>query len=107
MSSAPTAPAVDSAGSALLTGLVSVNGAQPGDTASLVVRAPPGATCSISYTTPAGTRSTARGLIPKTASANGQVSWNWVIGSSTRPGTGRVEVSCSPGGVVTTPISIG
>jgi hypothetical protein len=54
----------------------------------------PGATCSIVYTTPAGTASTAQGLGTRTADANGAVSWTWSIGPSTRSGTGTVDVTC-------------
>lgn len=87
--------------------LVSVSGGGIGGTATLVVQAPPGASCTITYTTPAGTLSTAAGLVPRTANTSGQVSWTWTIGSSTRPGMGSVTVSCLPGGSVTTPITIG
>lgn len=76
---------------------VSVVGGRPGGRASVTVQTVPKASCSISYRTPAGTRSTAQGLVPTTADANGRASWSWVIGSNTRPGTGTVTVSC--GGV--------
>jgi hypothetical protein len=55
----------------------------------------PGASCSIVYVTPAGTVSEAQGLGNKTAGENGRVSWSWKIGSNTRPGTGRVTVTCN------------
>jgi micrococcal nuclease len=74
--------------------LVEVVGGPPRSTARVVARTSPSAQCSISYRTPAGTPSTAQGLIPKTADSTGQVSWSWVIGSSTRPGIGRVTVTC-------------
>jgi endonuclease YncB( thermonuclease family) len=66
----------------------------PGDTATLTAQAWPGASCDISYVTPAGNRSTAQGLTPKTAGSDGSISWEWVIGSRTRPGTGQVTVTC-------------
>lgn len=53
-----------------------------------------GASCDITYVTPSGSTSTAQGLGPKTAGPDGTVSWTWVIGSSTRPGTGSVTVVC-------------
>jgi hypothetical protein len=87
--------------------IVSANGARPGGTATLSAQAPPGASCSISYFTPAGTNSTAQGLVTKTAGANGSVSWSWVIGTATRPDTGSVTVSCQPGGSATASIQIG
>jgi endonuclease YncB( thermonuclease family) len=66
----------------------------PGGTATLTAQAWPGASCSISYVTPAGNPSTAQGLTPKTAGSDGFISWTWVIGSRTRPGTGQVTVTC-------------
>ena len=56
--------------------------------------AAPGATCSIAYTTPAGTISSAAGLDPATAAADGTAIWTWTIGGSTNPGTGAVSVTC-------------
>jgi micrococcal nuclease len=82
-----------------------VNGAPPGGRASVSVRAAAGAACSIRYTTPAGNPSTAAGLIAKTADETGAVSWSWVIGTSTRPGTGQVTVTCN-GQSASTPITI-
>ncbi len=75
--------------------LSSVAGGRPGGRASVVAQTTPGASCSISYLTPAGTSSTAQGLTPKTADGNGVVSWTWEIGTSTRPGTGTVVVTCN------------
>jgi len=75
--------------------LSSVAGGRPGGRASVVAQTTPGASCSISYRTPAGTPSTAQGLTPKTADGNGLVSWTWEIGPSTRPGTGTVVVTCN------------
>lgn len=74
--------------------LVSVTGAPPGGRASVTAQTTPGASCSIAYTTPAGTRSSAEGLGTKTADPAGNVSWTWVIGRSTRPGDGSVVVTC-------------
>lgn len=74
--------------------LVSVTGAAPGGRASVTAQTTPGASCSIVYTTPAGTRSTAQGLTTMTADASGSVSWTWDIGASTRPGEGSVVVTC-------------
>ena len=102
----PTSPAHDT--TALVTGtpgsastigssavkFVSVDGAPPNGTANVTVQAKPGASCSIQYKTPAGTTSTAQGLINKTADSNGAASWSWKIGSSTRPGKGTVQVTC-------------
>ncbi len=44
--------------------------------------------------------STAAGLYPKTASASGAVSWNWVVGTRTTPGDWPVTVTCTRGGAV-------
>ena len=85
---------------------VSVVGGPPGGTASVTVQTSPGAQCSITYVTPAGTVSQAQGLEQKTADASGQVSWQWKIGSNTRPGTGTVTVTCN-GVQASTSIQIG
>jgi len=91
--------------------IVSVAGGQIGGTATVTAQAPPDASCAIGYLTPAGTQSAAAGIAggnqTKEADSGGRVSWTWAIGSSTRPGTGTVSLSCSPGGPATTPIEIG
>jgi len=84
---------------------ISVLGARPGGVASANVQTSPGASCSISYVTPAGTQSKAQGLVTKTAGADGTASWAWNIGSSTRPGTGTVTVTCG-GASASAPITI-
>ncbi len=85
---------------------VSVVGAPSGGVASATVQTSAGASCAISYVTPAGTPSKAQGLYTKTAGANGTVSWSWNIGSRTRPGTGTVTVTCG-GASASAPITIG
>ncbi|MBV9169740.1 MAG: HNH endonuclease [Chloroflexi bacterium] len=74
--------------------LVSVNGSAPGGRASVTAQTTPGASCSIVYTTPAGSRSAAQGLSNMAANSSGSVSWTWDIGPSTRPGDGSVVVTC-------------
>jgi hypothetical protein len=85
---------------------ISVIGARPGGVASASVQTTAGASCSISYVTPAGTKSTAQGLVTKTADADGTASWSWNIGSRTQPGTGTVTVTCG-GASASAPIPIG
>ena len=84
----------------------SVQGGRPGGSALVSVQTTPGASCSIAYRTPAGTKSTAAGLGAKTADSTGAVSWSWKIGSSTKPGTGTVTVTCG-GASASSPITIG
>jgi hypothetical protein len=98
-----TAPQPD-AGSTVQ--IVSVAGTRPGGQATVVAHAPPGATCGITYRTPAGTVSTAQGLTSRTTDADGTVTWTWEIGPSTQPGTGSVVVTCD-GASVRSPIQIG
>jgi hypothetical protein len=85
---------------------ISVIGARPGGVASTSVQTTAGASCSISYVTPAGTTSKAQGLTTTTAGADGMASWSWNIGSTTRPGTGTVTVTCG-GASASAPITIG
>jgi micrococcal nuclease len=75
--------------------IASVTGARPGGLATVVANTTPGVSCSISYTTPAGTASMAQGLTPKTADSSGVVSWTWSIGRSTQRGSGNVVVNCA------------
>jgi hypothetical protein len=96
----PPAPAVSG------VTFVSVVGAAPGGGASATVQTSAGASCSISYMTPAGTKSAAQGLSTKTAGADGTVSWTWNIGGSTKPGRGTVTVTCG-GASASAPITIG
>jgi hypothetical protein len=100
--SAPTAQSQPSTG----VQITSVTGARPGGSGRVVAQTQPGASCSIAYTTPAGTRSTAQGLNSKTADSNGMASWSWSIGPSTRPGSGTVVVTCD-GQSASTAIQIG
>jgi hypothetical protein len=74
---------------------LTVDGASPGHHASVTVQATPNAECSIVYTTPSGRTSKAAGLEPKTADIDGKVSWIWLIGGRTAPGTGHVTVTCN------------
>lgn len=85
--------------------ITSIAGGRPGGRATATVQTQPGASCLITYATPAGTRSTAQGLSPKIADSK-LVSWTWNIGSSTRPGTGTVTVVCN-GSSTSSPIQIG
>ena len=73
----------------------SVVGAAPGGVASATVETAPGASCSIVFLTPKGTKSEADGLVPQTASADGTASWNWSISAATNPGVGTVTVTCA------------
>lgn len=86
--------------------ITQVSGGRGRDFAAVTAKAPANTPCTIVYLTPAGTRSAAQGLQPRSTDADGVVSWSWVIGSSTRPGTGRVTVTCG-GAEATTPIEIG
>ncbi len=76
-----------------------------GQTASLSASIVAGASCSIAYTTPTGTHSTAQGLVSKATDSAGNVSWSWVIGTSTNPGTGTVTVTCG-GQTTSAPITV-
>ncbi len=89
---APTSPPPPPA-SLTITSITSP--VRPGQTATLRATTQPSASCSITYTTPAGTVSEAQGLVPKTADSSGNVSWSWVIGTRTGPGTGTVRVTCA------------
>jgi hypothetical protein len=99
----PPAPAPISSSGVTFSAIA---GARPGQNASVTVQTTPGVNCSIDYVTPLGTDSVAQGLVAKTADGNGLVSWTWLIGGNTRPGTGAVTVTCN-GLSVSQPIQIG
>jgi hypothetical protein len=85
-----------------------VAGGPPGGRASVTVATTPGATCSVQYVTPAGSKSTAAGQgagVTKTVGQDGQPTWSWEIGPATRSGSGSVTANCSTG-TSTTPITI-
>jgi hypothetical protein len=65
--------------------------------ATLVAQTVPGATCGIVVTYKSGA-SQASGLVPKTADAQGGVSWTWMIGRATTLGEWPVDVACEAGG---------
>jgi hypothetical protein len=105
---APTATVTTSVPSREAVTFAAVAGAPPGGRASVTVETTPGATCSVQYVTPAGSKSTAAGQganVSKTVGPDGQASWSWDIGPSTGSGSGSVTANCSTG-TATTPIII-
>jgi hypothetical protein len=87
---------------------VAVTGGVPGGSVSVAIQTTPGASCTVQYTTPVGTLSTAQGqgrTASKTTDQDGKASWTWEIAPSTKPGTGSVTANCSSG-TATTPITI-
>lgn len=69
----------------------------PGAHATLSAETAPGANCSITVYYKSGP-SKAQGLAPKVADANGAVSWTWMVGTRTTPGTWRIVVTAEVGG---------
>ena len=65
-----------------------------GAIATLAAQAPPGATVSITVYYKSGP-SRAAGLSAKVADANGKVSWSWVVGTNTTPGSWRIVIETS------------
>lgn len=74
---------------------LSITGGPPGAMATASVQTAPGAACTIQFTRPLGTISTAQGLTPKTADASGKVDWTWKIWELSETGTGSVTVTCN------------
>jgi hypothetical protein len=68
-----------------------------GSNASIRVKTLPGANCTITVHYKSGP-SSAAGLEPKAADANGEVSWRWKVGSRTSPGNWRIVVTASHDG---------
>jgi endonuclease YncB( thermonuclease family) len=64
-----------------------------GTFASLEIQTSPNATCSLQYTTPAGTHSQAGGLGETGAGESGVCFWRWRIDSRTTPGSGILHIT--------------
>jgi len=67
-----------------------------GNDATIAVTTAANANCQIIVLYKSGP-SKAQGLIPKSADAQGQVSWTWKVGSRTTPGGWPITVTCSSG----------
>ncbi len=74
---------------------------ETGGEARLVVAVDGASSCTLSYTTPAGSSSGAQGL-GETLVFGGEAEWTWRIGASTRPGTGVLDVDCAETRLTTT-----
>jgi hypothetical protein len=75
--------------------IVSVTQAvSPGENATLIAETTPGANCDIEVYYKSGP-SEASGLYPKTADSDGYVSWTWMVGTNTTPGSWEIVVSAS------------
>ena len=72
-----------------------------GGSATVVVQTSPAASCTIVVTYKSGP-SSAQGLGPKQAGADGQVSWTWMVGSRTTPGDWPITVTCGGQTIETT-----
>ena len=64
-----------------------------GDKATLTVHTAVGADCKIVVEYDSGP-SQASGLVEKTADTNGDVSWSWTVGQTTKAGTYPITVMC-------------
>jgi len=68
-----------------------------GNYATLSAQTLPGASCSIVVMLPSGKASTAAGLGPKVAGADGRASWTWLVGGTTGTGVGSITVTAVMG----------
>jgi hypothetical protein len=75
--------------------------AAPGQTVNLYVKTGARVYCTIEVVYKSGA-STAAGLVPKTSSASGAVSWTWKVGTRTTAGTWSITVSCGNNSASTT-----
>lgn len=74
--------------------VIELQDSYPHGNARVIVETDPGTACILRYSTPAGTPSEAEGLGEQTAGDDGRITWEWLIGPSTRPGVGSVTISC-------------
>ena len=91
-------PATTRPAPALTVTITSLPATGQGNAAHATVRTLPGARCDIVVEYKSGP-STAQGLDPKTASGSGEVSWSWMVGTRTTPGSWPVTVTCSKSNV--------
>lgn len=78
--------------------------AHPGGHATLVAAVSPTARCSITVLYKSGS-SHAHGLTPRRSVA-GKVSWTWMIGTNTTPGSWLVYVDCGAAGIMRTKLVV-
>ena len=96
----PTTTIVPTGGNGL--SIVSVTSpVSKGSTATLTAQTAPGAACTITVYYKSGP-SKAQGLEPKTAGADGKISWSWTVGVRTSSGNWRIVVSCTANGNTST-----
>lgn len=69
-----------------------------GNPATLEAKTLPRAYCTITVVLPSGHTSEARGLEPKNADLEGNVSWTWLVGGSTGTGFGKIYVDAQANG---------
>lgn len=69
-----------------------------GSSATVTALTAPGASCTIDVLLPSGRASTAAGLGPQTADADGRVSWTWLVAGNTTPGLGAITVTSTAAG---------
>lgn len=103
---APTPGLADSKADGVGVSILAVNGARPGKGANVTIQTSPLVECAIVYAAPGGSKSAAKGLENKTSDENGRITWNWTIGTNTKPGQGKVSVTCGDS-TQTAPITIG
>ena len=93
-------PAATSPPTALGVSFVSLPDPAPlGGVAHLEAKTSPGASCVIAVVWPSGNKSGAGGLKTNpTAGADGLVSWDWNVASTTKPGTAKTTMTCTLNG---------
>ncbi len=74
----------------------------PGGTETLTAHTGSAALCALAVALPSGAQSESQGLGAATADATGVVTWTWIIGTRTAPGTAIATVTCPAGSVSAT-----
>ncbi len=65
----------------------------PGNPASITIKTVPSVRCQITVLYASGP-SKAKGLFPQEADSEGKVTWTWLVGTRTTPGTWPIIVTC-------------
>ncbi|RIK47004.1 MAG: hypothetical protein DCC58_01250 [Chloroflexi bacterium] len=74
--------------------VVASNGGPLGGTASVTIRTKPGQVCSMRFVLPNQEPTPIEGIGEQTASAEGTITWSWLLDPSYPTGTARAEVTC-------------
>ncbi len=95
-------PSPETSNQPSITAIILTSPIARGNPAELKIQTASSASCSIKFTLPSGSVSSAQGLQSKTADDAGIIDWQWKISGSTKPSPpdAKIDLSCSKDGTV-------